>query len=1014
MGNKKNKKPGPSFPDAIISDYTNGFISHDFRIHIHKSDLGHLYSIKEALGNGISGTVFLAERMATNKNGTLEKTTPPLKVAIKLIDSPLGEEDPDIIREIDFLKQTNQYLDQGAFPDSEVQDGQGNTHSGRKFAIIMKYFPGSTLEETLYEFDQELKSKNLNYHISKKNISIRDKLQITLGLINSFITLHDKAICHRDLKPANIICNTIQDKYHRRTDVNIIDLGSAAKSQAPPASKEFSRSFSSPSELNIQSELNNSDYESELIKENKSLDHITKELSQVSLEDKQIKALRAAKGYCAPEMLSLPPPEHYNYSMDLYALGVLIAEIWSAENYQKKLNTFLYLVESLVRDTNSITPYDFLRLAFEITSKNQFENSPPYQEMFATEQNEQFDNLLSSKTLSKHIREKIFRNSSNVTSTYDFIKEIIKLIPTAVYEINSQPEPLESEKPRIYLETDTISASLCKKLLDKTNVLYNPTFKKVYEAIKHTADSIKLDDTIEPHLPYELVQDFLDDIFFPNDEKRQPFYLTQCNVEDLETVTTNRTPEQSLPIDTKAHASQEMFSQLEIGNTPKQEPPLSPKDNQSTPDNDNKNDIHEEIQIDKILEKTLQTTINKSCVQLCNKNAHLRINHDSLKKTYVELTKINEQLTSRNPICEDDCASPIPPLSLSYPISPSNKGGQRKGSAPSILSELNLKSLKKLTRLGSSPREEEFSGHKKEKSHSADNTPKGGIASIKTPPSGHKKEKSRSADNTPKAGIASIKTPLADEPPQQFAYKKKGKPLLRHFRSSDGIHPKNKKEHTSKTYPLKECRSIEGPLADYKDSALPIMPQGKMVMFSSQNPLTPTCNSLFKNGNNEGPKKCHSQPIFQLEKKQLQENIQTIHENLSKVIQQLEASNIDKAINVFNECCKPRIPHTSSPLNTSTAIQTAIATSDNTSTINEAIQQAGRCLDDLRELEGFKSEIITGKLNERSSITPEQPESNYQNLLKNTIQAIKDCQKSLQSVIDVHVLASTNPYKVRR
>lgn len=158
---------------------------------------------------------------------------------------------------------------------------------------LMEYVSGQNLNNYLYEIDTSKDKESPEYFSSKKDIELRKKLSIVALLIKQVIDLHEKyQLAHRDIKTDNFVISDLSALV-----LSLIDLGSAIQ------------------------------YGSD-VKEND-------------------KTNVGTFGYVAPEMLKpiLVRP-YYNFSCDYWALGVVIAEVLTAANYQAELRKMMLVAKA--------------------------------------------------------------------------------------------------------------------------------------------------------------------------------------------------------------------------------------------------------------------------------------------------------------------------------------------------------------------------------------------------------------------------------------------------------------------------------------------------------------------------------------------------------------------------------------------------------------------------------------------------------------------------------------------
>ncbi|MFC1771611.1 serine/threonine-protein kinase [Candidatus Margulisiibacteriota bacterium] len=129
------------------------------------------YKIRDPIGAGAFGTVYLAEDQKTNK-----------KIAIKVQSSSLLE---DFVREIQMMQILNK----------NGVSGIGKmlffAKSKEKYLLAMEYIEG----------------KNLGSAFSKNNLNLINKIELLIDIAKNLEEIHKSGITHNDLKPDNIMVN---------------------------------------------------------------------------------------------------------------------------------------------------------------------------------------------------------------------------------------------------------------------------------------------------------------------------------------------------------------------------------------------------------------------------------------------------------------------------------------------------------------------------------------------------------------------------------------------------------------------------------------------------------------------------------------------------------------------------------------------------------------------------------------------------------------------------------------
>jgi serine/threonine protein kinase/Tfp pilus assembly protein PilF len=149
------------------------------------------YKILESIGEGGMGTVYLAEQ------------TEPFhrRVAIKIIK--LGMDTHQVVARFDAERQALAVMDHPNI--AKVYDA-GKTETGRPY-FVMEYVPGVPVTE----------------YCDHHKLTIRQRLELFIGLCHAIQHAHQKGVIHRDLKPSNILITVPDDKPVPK----IIDFGIA-------------------------------------------------------------------------------------------------------------------------------------------------------------------------------------------------------------------------------------------------------------------------------------------------------------------------------------------------------------------------------------------------------------------------------------------------------------------------------------------------------------------------------------------------------------------------------------------------------------------------------------------------------------------------------------------------------------------------------------------------------------------------------------------------------------------
>ena len=155
------------------------------------------YQIKEQLGEGGFGIVFLAEQ-----TGPIRRS-----VALKVIKP--GMDSKAVIARFEAERQTLALLEH---PNIAHVFGAGTTQAGLPY-FAMEYIEGVSITE----------------YCDAHKLSIEDRLGLFLQVCEAIQHAHQKGIIHRDIKPSNILMTTQDD----RVVPKVIDFGIAKALHRP-------------------------------------------------------------------------------------------------------------------------------------------------------------------------------------------------------------------------------------------------------------------------------------------------------------------------------------------------------------------------------------------------------------------------------------------------------------------------------------------------------------------------------------------------------------------------------------------------------------------------------------------------------------------------------------------------------------------------------------------------------------------------------------------------------------
>ncbi len=156
------------------------------------------YRLKEILGSGGFGVVFLADQIAPIQR----------RVALKMIKP--GMDSSEVLARFDAERQTLALMDHPNI--AHVYDA-GLAPSGRPY-FVMEYVEGERITE----------------YCDAHHLSLIDRIRLFQDVCDAIQHAHQKGIIHRDLKPSNILVTSVGD----RPLVKVIDFGIAKALHQPP------------------------------------------------------------------------------------------------------------------------------------------------------------------------------------------------------------------------------------------------------------------------------------------------------------------------------------------------------------------------------------------------------------------------------------------------------------------------------------------------------------------------------------------------------------------------------------------------------------------------------------------------------------------------------------------------------------------------------------------------------------------------------------------------------------
>ncbi len=263
---------------------------------------------------------------------------------------------PTIDKEVNNLIRLNRYY--GSFDLASKEP-----------IIFMKYFPGNSLLDFLYEIDHLVPRDDPSYCNKKKIIPPFQKLRVICLLLEALSEFHDAGLLHRDLKPENFLIHIDDEGF---IHITLIDVGDA-----------------------------------------------------VDMDENRTEHC-GTDGYIPPELFgSRAERKPYTKECDFYQIGIVISEVISQENYQRKFREKLieFTDEDLKQDLTPELITAMLHDVFGKKTSDEFEICDDDIEKYVNDiiYNHIIFHALNALVLS------LFKSRLNKSSLHEEIKKLQEL-----------------------------------------------------------------------------------------------------------------------------------------------------------------------------------------------------------------------------------------------------------------------------------------------------------------------------------------------------------------------------------------------------------------------------------------------------------------------------------------------------------------------------------------------------------------------------------------------------------
>lgn len=234
-----------------------------------------IFSIGPRIGKGAEGAVYFAYDVLQDK------------VAVVKEIIPNGQPEEYVTPEKNALQAVDRLL--GHFIANPSRDQYHREY------LFMPYYPGGNCIDLMYELNHEFDKEDFRRYTAKKVLPIDLILDIAESAFLELKLLGERGVIHRDINPFNIICSTRQTESGLALDdLRVIDFGTALlanKSRTHAITGTFGYT---PPEIDMHEPKN-----------------------------EQIKSKKKTK------------KRTYDFSSDLFSLGVFLAELITTSNYQE-------------------------------------------------------------------------------------------------------------------------------------------------------------------------------------------------------------------------------------------------------------------------------------------------------------------------------------------------------------------------------------------------------------------------------------------------------------------------------------------------------------------------------------------------------------------------------------------------------------------------------------------------------------------------------------------------------